>query len=119
MDLIVGHDNTDFDALAAAVAAQRLHPGAIIGFGRVLTGPVRDFWSLHKDRFPAERVDALPLDEVVLRAQTLIRRAAGHARPVIAAGPLQLDSQLGVITRDGIALKLTAFETEKLSNNHD
>lgn len=55
------------------------------------------------------------LDEVVLRAQTLIRRAAGHARPVISAGPLQLDSQLGVITRDGIALKLTAFETRILS----
>lgn len=55
------------------------------------------------------------LDEVVLRAQTLIRRAAGHARPVIDAGPLRLDSQLGVITRDGIALKLTAFETRILS----
>lgn len=50
------------------------------------------------------------LDEVVLRAQTLIRRAAGHASPLIAAGPLQLDSQLGVITREGVALKLTGFE---------
>ncbi|MDO5646819.1 response regulator transcription factor [Paracoccus sp. (in: a-proteobacteria)] len=50
------------------------------------------------------------LDEVVLRAQTLIRRAAGHVRPVIPAGRLQLDSQLGVITLDGMALKLTAFE---------
>ncbi|MBU3032225.1 response regulator transcription factor [Paracoccus marinaquae] len=55
------------------------------------------------------------LDEVVLRAQTLIRRAAGHARPVIPAGSLKLDSQLGVITRDGVALKLTAFETRILS----
>ncbi|SIS88084.1 response regulator transcription factor [Paracoccus saliphilus] len=55
------------------------------------------------------------LDEVVLRAQTLIRRAAGHARPVIEAGSLQLDSQLGLITRDGMALKLTAFETRILS----
>ena len=55
------------------------------------------------------------LDEVVLRAQTLIRRAAGHARPVIAAGILSLDSQLGVITRDGTPLKLTAFETRILS----
>ncbi|MFV0386341.1 response regulator transcription factor [Paracoccus sp. (in: a-proteobacteria)] len=55
------------------------------------------------------------LDEVVLRAQTLIRRAAGHARTVIVAGPLRLDSQLGVITRDGMALKLTAFETRILS----
>ncbi|WP_295045572.1 response regulator transcription factor [uncultured Paracoccus sp.] len=55
------------------------------------------------------------LDEVVLRCQTLIRRAAGHARPVIHAGPLTLDSQLGVITRDGTALKLTAFEQRILA----
>ncbi|RMC35382.1 response regulator transcription factor [Paracoccus alkanivorans] len=55
------------------------------------------------------------LDEVVLRAQTLIRRAAGHARPVIEAGSLRLDSQLGLITRDGMALKLTSFETRILS----
>lgn len=55
------------------------------------------------------------LDEVVLRAQTLIRRAAGHARPVINAGPLRLDSQLGVITREGVALKLTGFETRILA----
>lgn len=55
------------------------------------------------------------LDEVVLRAQTLIRRAAGHASPVIQAGSLQLDGQLGVITREGVALKLTGFETRILS----
>lgn len=55
------------------------------------------------------------LDEVVLRAQTLIRRAAGHSRPVISAGPLKLDAQLGVITRDGVALKLTGFENRILT----
>ena len=55
------------------------------------------------------------LDEVVLRCQTLIRRAAGHARPVIRAGVLSLDSQLGVISRDGLALKLTAFEQRILA----
>ncbi|MFT4013104.1 MAG: response regulator transcription factor [Paracoccus sp. (in: a-proteobacteria)] len=55
------------------------------------------------------------LEEVVIRAQTLVRRAAGHAQAVIKAGPLHLDSQLGVITRDGMALKLTAFETRILS----
>jgi len=55
------------------------------------------------------------LEEVVIRAQTLVRRAAGHAQAVIKAGPLMLDSQLGVITRNGMALKLTAFETRILS----
>ncbi|SNT71643.1 response regulator transcription factor [Paracoccus seriniphilus] len=55
------------------------------------------------------------LEEVVLRAQTLVRRAAGHSRSVIQAGPLTLDTQLGVITRDGSPLKLTSFETRILS----
>ncbi|WP_134725908.1 response regulator transcription factor [Paracoccus luteus] len=54
------------------------------------------------------------LDEVVLRAQTLVRRAAGHARAVLTAGPLAYDTQLGVITRDGVAQRLTAFETRIL-----
>lgn len=55
------------------------------------------------------------LDEVVLRCQTLIRRAAGHASTVIRAGGLALDSQLGVITRDGVALRLTPFEQRILT----
>lgn len=55
------------------------------------------------------------LEEVVIRAQTLVRRAAGHAQAVIKAGPLRLDTQLGVITRNGLALKLTAFETRILA----
>ena len=55
------------------------------------------------------------LEEVVLRAQTLVRRAAGHAQAVLTAGPLAYDTQLGVITRDGVALKLTPFETRILS----
>lgn len=54
------------------------------------------------------------LEEVVIRAQTLVRRAAGHAQAVIKAGPLRLDTQLGVITRNGLALRLTAFETRIL-----
>lgn len=55
------------------------------------------------------------LDEVVLRCQTLIRRAAGHARSVIQAGGLTLDSQLGVITQNGMALRLTGFEQRILA----
>lgn len=54
------------------------------------------------------------LDEVVLRARTLVRRAAGHAASVLKAGPLSYDTQLGVITRDGLPLKLTAFEARIL-----
>lgn len=55
------------------------------------------------------------LDEVVIRAQTLVRRAAGHAQPTIKAGALMLDTQLGIVTRDGLPLKLTAFEQRILA----
>lgn len=55
------------------------------------------------------------LDEVVIRAQTLVRRAAGHAQSFIKAGALTLDTQLGIVTRDGLPLKLTAFEQRILA----
>lgn len=55
------------------------------------------------------------LEEVVIRAQTLVRRAAGHAQAVIRAGQLKLDSQLSVFTLEDVALKLTGFETRILT----
>ena len=76
------------------------------------TGAVADTLIAGADDYA---VKPFRLEEVVIRAQTLVRRAAGHAQPVIAAGALRLDSQLGVITRDGLALKLTAFEQRILS----
>ncbi len=53
MEIIVTHDMADFDALAAAVAAQKLHPGAVIVLGRRLGKEVREYLGLHKDRFPS------------------------------------------------------------------
>lgn len=64
VDLIVSHENADFDAFAGSVAASRLHPGATVGLGRRLARPVREFLSLHKDRFPFVRVDHLDLRQV-------------------------------------------------------
>lgn len=54
------------------------------------------------------------LEELVLRLQVLIRRAAGHAGGEVRAGPLALDTATGVITLNGLALKLTAFESRLL-----
>lgn len=85
MELIVAHENTDFDAFAAAVAAQRLHPSAVIGLGHRLSAPVRAFWSLHKDRFPAARIDALDLDAVERLVVVDVRdeRRLAHVQPVL------------------------------------
>lgn len=54
-------------------------------------------------------------EEVIVRCRSLVRRAAGHATSELACGPLLLDTQLGIITLDGLPLKLTAFETRMLA----
>jgi len=51
VQVIVTHDMADFDALASAVAAQKLHPAAHIVLGRRLGQEVRGYLALHKDRF--------------------------------------------------------------------
>ncbi|WP_127144143.1 response regulator transcription factor [Pelagibacterium montanilacus] len=54
-------------------------------------------------------------EEVVIRIRSLVRRANGHATSIITCGPLALDTQMGAITRDGLPLKLTAFEFRLLA----
>ncbi len=85
MDLIVSHENADFDAFAASVAAARLYPGAVVGLGRRLARPVREFLGLHKDRFPHVRVDNLDLHTVerLVVVDVRERRRLGHVRALL------------------------------------
>lgn len=80
----------------------------------VLILTARDEWSDKVRGFRAGADDYVVkpfrMDEVVVRARSLVRRAAGHATSVLTCGPLALDTQLGVFTLDGLPLKLTAFE---------
>jgi tRNA nucleotidyltransferase (CCA-adding enzyme) len=55
VQIVVTHDMSDFDALASALAAQKLYPGSQVVLGRRLAPPVRDFLSLHRQRFPVLR----------------------------------------------------------------
>lgn len=55
------------------------------------------------------------VEEVVVRIQTLVRRASGHARVEIRTGGLVLDTQTTLFTLDGAALRLTAFEHRLLT----
>jgi len=54
------------------------------------------------------------MEEVVLRLAVLIRRAAGHAAAEVAAGALRLDTATGVITLNGLPVRLTAYEARVL-----
>ena len=50
------------------------------------------------------------LEELILRLRALIRRAAGHAMPVLRCGPLDLDVAAARFTLNGVPLSLTAHE---------
>lgn len=85
----------------------------------VLILTAREEWSEKVRGFRAGADDYVTkpfrTEEVVMRLRSLIRRAAGHANSIIDCGPLSLDTQLGLMSLDGLPLKLTAFEFQLLS----
>ncbi|GLQ39250.1 DNA-binding response regulator [Rhizobium albus] len=85
----------------------------------VLILTARDDWSEKVRGFRAGADDYVVkpfrMEEVVVRCRSIVRRAAGHATSELTCGPLVLDTQLAIITLDGLPLKLTAFETRMLS----
>lgn len=54
------------------------------------------------------------MEEVLARLNALIRRAAGHARPQLAFGPLVLDTASQLVTVHGSSVELTTFEYKVL-----
>lgn len=85
----------------------------------VLILTARDEWADKVRGFRAGADDYVikpfRMDEIVLRLQTLIRRAAGHAHAVVDAGDIALDTSSGQITQSGMPLRLTAFENRLLA----
>ena len=85
----------------------------------VLILTARDGWSDKVAGFKAGADDYLVkpfrIEELVMRLRALVRRAAGHAATRILCGPIAFDAQLGTFERDGLPLKLTAFEWRVLS----
>ena len=50
------------------------------------------------------------LDELDARMHALLRRAAGHAQPLMQNGPIALDSSAQTVAVNGQAVELTAYE---------
>ncbi|MDA8235525.1 MAG: CBS domain-containing protein [Clostridia bacterium] len=64
MEVIVSHSNTDFDGLAAMVAAKKLYPDAELAFPGKLCRNVQEFMALHKDTLNIYMVKDIPLQQV-------------------------------------------------------
>lgn len=57
--LILTHENSDFDAVAAQLAAAKLHPSAIPVLSRHINRNVQNFLTLYGDALPFVRADEL------------------------------------------------------------
>ncbi len=84
--LILTHENADFDAVAAQLAAAKLYPRAIPVLPRRVNRNVRAFLNLYGDQLPFMLPDELirrPVDQVILvDAQTMatVRGVGPHTR---------------------------------------
>jgi two-component system OmpR family response regulator len=80
----------------------------------VLILTARDRWREKVAGFDAGADDYLTkpfqMEELLARVRALIRRAAGHASPVIEVGGIAIDTRAARVTREGEAVKLTAHE---------
>lgn len=85
----------------------------------VLILTARDTW---RDKVTGLRAGAddylakpFELEEMLARVEALIRRATGHASPVLDCGPVRLDTATSRVTHDGVPVTLTALEYRTLS----
>jgi len=85
----------------------------------VLILTARDGWNEKVAGFDAGADDYLTkpfhVEELLARVRALIRRAAGHASPILECGPVSLDTRAGKVTMDGSSITLTAHELKVLS----
>lgn len=85
----------------------------------VLILTARDTWSEKVTGFDAGADDYLAkpfhVEELLARLRALIRRAAGHASPVLDCGPVRLDTAARRVSLDGAPVELTAHEFKVLA----
>lgn len=85
----------------------------------VLILTARGDWASKVDGLNAGADDYLAkpfaMAELVARVNALIRRAHGHANPVVRCGRLVIDLAIQAVTLDGTTVRLTALEYELLA----
>ncbi|SET17905.1 two-component system, OmpR family, response regulator [Marinobacter segnicrescens] len=86
----------------------------------VLILTARERWSDKAAGFSAGADDYVtkPFEtaEILFRLRALVRRAHGHAHPVIRVGDIALDTHAAQVTRSGMPVALTAQEFRLLSH---
>lgn len=85
----------------------------------VLVLTARGSWHERVEGIDAGADDYLPkpfrMEELAARLRALIRRAGGHAAPVLECGLVRLDTRTGQVTVDGMPVRLTGHEYRVLA----
>ncbi|MFC3124990.1 response regulator transcription factor [Pseudoroseomonas globiformis] len=96
---------------------KRLRAGGSVLPVLILTA--RDGWRERVEGIDAGADDYLPkpfrMEELLARLRAIMRRAAGHATPVLSTGALELDTRSRTVSLHGRALNLTALEYRLLA----
>ncbi|WP_088035790.1 CBS domain-containing protein [Evansella clarkii] len=77
MQIILSHNNLDFDGLASMIAANKLYPEAAMVLPARLSQDVRHFLAIYKDTFKFKKIKDIPWDnikEVILVDTSIIKR---------------------------------------------
>lgn len=119
-------DAEDFDAVVLDLGLPQMDGLTVLkrwrAAGRgmpVLILTARDNWHEKVAGIDAGADDYLTkpfhTEELLARLRGLIRRASGHASPVLVCGPVELDTRSGRVTLNGQHLPLTSHEFKVLA----
>ncbi len=119
-------DAEDFDAVVLDLGLPQMDGLTVLkrwrAAGRsmpVLILTARDHWHEKVAGIDAGADDYLTkpfhTEELLARLRGLIRRASGHASPVLVCGPVELDTRSGRVTLNGQHLPLTSHEFKVLA----
>ena len=119
-------DADDFDAVVLDLGLPQMDGLTVLkrwrAAGRsmpVLILTARDHWHEKVAGIDAGADDYLTkpfhTEELLARLRGLIRRASGHASPVLVCGPVELDTRSGRVTLHGQMLPLTSHEFKVLA----
>jgi tRNA nucleotidyltransferase (CCA-adding enzyme) len=64
MEIVLAHNNMDFDALAAQFGVTKLHPGARMIPGHPLSSQIRSFLAVYREALPLAELSYLDLEKV-------------------------------------------------------
>jgi len=114
-------DTEDFDLAILDLGLPKLDGLSVLkrwrASGRqmpVLILTARGAWPERVEGIDAGADDYLPkpfrIEELLARVRALIRRSAGHASPVLEAGPLAVDTRQMRVMMDGAALSVSPLE---------